>query len=303
MSKEVVADAIPVSPQEIAKDFVFESVLKEVPDIKSCFLRGSMKGQPAVLIMSKPPFECEKLKEVVASLSQVTVGLCNDIYTNMSALLAPEYSRLSLTLICPATDAHFCKYSMQEMTVISETPHLYETATKPFIEAQPISRISWVYNILEGTKEADRVILRDDDPSAGFVMVMDMKWDGIQPENCYCVAIVMDRSIRSLRDLTVDSLPMLNNILEKGRSCLEETYGIPVSKQRVYVHYQPTYYHFHVHFTHVSYMAPGTHVGKAHLLTDIIANIESFNEFYTKASLSYILGVGQPLHTALSPHL
>jgi m7GpppX diphosphatase len=32
---------------------------------------------------------------------------------------------------------------------------------------------------------------------------------------------------------------------------LEEKYGAEVSSLRVYFHYQPTYYHLHVHFSDV----------------------------------------------------
>lgn len=52
---------------------------------------------------------------------------------------------------------------------------------------------------------------------------------------------------------------------------LVERYGVREDELRVYVHYQPSYYHLHVHFLHVKYDAgPGMAVGKAHLLNDII---------------------------------
>lgn len=34
-------------------------------------------------------------------------------------------------------------------------------------------------------------------------------------------------------------------------AALRTQFGVPSSSLRVYVHYQPTYYHFHVHFSHV----------------------------------------------------
>jgi hypothetical protein len=42
------------------------------------------------------------------------------------------------------------------------------------------------------------------------------------------------------------------------------------SHLRVYVHYHPTYYHFHVHFAHLKLQGPATLAGKAFLLDDII---------------------------------
>lgn len=43
----------------------------------------------------------------------------------------------------------------------------------------------------------------------------------------------------------------------------------------MFVHYQPSYYHFHIHITHVDYLGfQGITVGQAHLLDDIIGNLE-----------------------------
>ena len=67
-----------------------------------------------------------------------------------------------------------------------------------------------------------------------------------------------------------------------------ERYGVPASQVRVYVHYQPTYYHLHVHFTHVFYeSALGTTPERAHLLEDVIDNIERDANYYSKCKLSF----------------
>ena len=34
-----------------------------------------------------------------------------------------------------------------------------------------------VFNILDGKKEADRILFRDDDPKTGFIVLPDLKWD------------------------------------------------------------------------------------------------------------------------------
>ncbi len=55
---------------------------------------------------------------------------------------------------------------------------------------------------------------------------------------------------------------------------IEQRYGVQPSQLRIYVHYQPSYYHFHVHFCHTGLNAngPGAAIGKAHLLDDIIGD-------------------------------
>ena len=66
-------------------------------------------------------------------------------------------------------------------------------------------------------------------------------------------------------------------------------YGLPPSKLRLYLHYQPSYYHLHVHVTHLQFDAPGTQATKAHLLSDVIENISLKAEYYQSKSLSFVL--------------
>lgn len=57
--------------------------------------------------------------------------------------------------------------------MITETAEIYHKAILPWIESQPKSRIQWVYNILEGLKERENVLFRDDDPDTGFIVLPD----------------------------------------------------------------------------------------------------------------------------------
>lgn len=65
-------------------------------------------------------------------------------------------------------------------------------------------------------------------------------------------------------------------------------YGVHGDELRVYLHYQPSYYHLHVHFTHLKYAAPKTVIGQAHLLHDVIDNIENISpDYYQKKTISF----------------
>ena len=88
------------------------------------------------------------------------------------------------------------------------------------------------------------------------------------------------------------------NISQKSfppQEVIEERYGVQGEELRCYVHYQPSYYHFHVHFTHLRYCAPRVYVGQSHLLEEIIDNIEIDSEYYTKRTLSYVGKRDSPL--------
>ena len=71
------------------------------------------------------------------------------------------------------------------------------------------------------------------------------------------------------------------------QEAIKEKYNVPSDQLRIYVHYQPSYYHFHVHFTHLKYDAPGCGIGRAHLLPEVIDNIENIDsEYYVKKTFS-----------------
>ena len=105
----------------------------------------------------------------------------------------------------------------------------------------------------------------------------------------YCVAIIYQKNIKSLRDLTAEHLPLLKNIYECGVEAIETKYNIKRSQLRIYVHYQPSFYHFHVHFTYLKYDAPGIFCEKSHLLTTIILNIELLSDYYQRVNLSFVI--------------
>ena len=49
---------------------------------------------------------------------------------------------------------------------------LYLCVTLPYILSRPLHQTSWVENILEGRKEVDRVIFRDEDEKSGYVFIV-----------------------------------------------------------------------------------------------------------------------------------
>uniref|UniRef100_A0A672KCK8 m7GpppX diphosphatase n=2 Tax=Sinocyclocheilus grahami TaxID=75366 RepID=A0A672KCK8_SINGR len=147
----------------------------------------------------------------------------------------------------------------------------------------------WVHNILEKKAEADRIVFEDPDPDTGFVLLPDFKWDQKQLQDLYLIAIVHRRDVKSLRDLTSEHLPLLTNIRSKGEDAIQQQYGIPQRKLRMYLHYQPSYYHLHVHFTSLEFDAPGCRVERAHLLSDVIQNLQADSSYYRNRSLAFPL--------------
>lgn len=128
----------------------------------------------------------------------------------------------------------------------TESAAFYQEKVHPYIQSLPAQKLKWVENILAGTQEADRVLLRDTDPTTGFVLLPGLKWDQQDVEQMYCMALVHTRVLASMRDLTDINVPLLLNIKQKGLACLKTIYGVAPDKIQTYLHYHPSHYHLHM---------------------------------------------------------
>lgn len=105
----------------------------------------------------------------------------------------------------------------------------------------------------------------------------------------YAIAICHRHSLRSLRSLGAEHLPLLRNIREKGVAAVKEKFDLDRSQLRIYIHYQPSFYHLHVHFTNLKHDAPGIFCERSHLMDTVINNIELIPDYYQKATLSFVI--------------
>ncbi|XP_043217674.1 m7GpppX diphosphatase-like isoform X1 [Amphibalanus amphitrite] len=276
--------------------FKFGEVLKEDPVRKTLALKATVDGStdPAVVFLEKSAFTEECGKKILESDTTLKQTFHNDIYGSYTGFPQQELNGVKVTIIHPATSKHIAKFSAKESIIVNETPQLYKDVLLEHLKESAFN-VQWVYNILEHRSEQERIVCEDADPETGFVLVPDLKWDGESLESLYLQALVHRRGLRSIRDLTADHLPLLRNIRDRGCEAIEKKYGVPASELRVYFHYQPSYYHLHVHFTSVQFDAPGTHVGKAHFLSTVINNLELVPDYYQRATLTYYLPRSDPL--------
>lgn len=204
---------------------------------------------------------------------------------------------MKVSVTYPATEKHVQKYTVQEMFLIEETPEMYNTIVLPHLAKEKFT-LDWVYNILEHKQEADKIIYEDLDPTNGFILLPDYKWNG-QVESLYVLSIVMHRDIKSLRDLNSSHLPMLENMKLKCLESIKTKYGLDPSQVRAFFHYQPSFYHLHAHFTALKYDAPGLFCEKSHLLNTVIDNIRLIPDYYQKATLTFAVREKDKLYRAI----
>ncbi|CAG8774251.1 13441_t:CDS:2, partial [Racocetra fulgida] len=261
------------------------------PRTKSITLLGTIRtskineSHQAILIFEKLHFEnCEHEILTAQRIDQLTELDKNDIYHWYRGIFHKDkkWPDFKITLIWPATETHIRKYSLQQRYLIRETPQIYEMFVKPFIKSVPASRIQWVYNILQKKSEVEKIIFEVDDEEKGFILLPDI----------------------SLRDLNESHLPLLKNLKNNILEIVPQRFpGVGADELRLFVHYLPSYYHFHVHVTHIRHdtIAEGISIAKAYLLDDIIDNIETFaGDYYQRCTLTYVIGENDELFPKLS---
>lgn len=140
---------------------------------------------------------------------------------------------------------------------------------------------------MDHKKEQERIIYEDPCPETGFILLPDIKWDGSNVDTLHVIAIVHRRDLMSLRSLDETHLELLRNIRCSGLAALYTNYKIHWNRLRVYLHYQPSFYHLHVHFVSTEYDGPGITCEHSHLLSNVISNIEIDSEYYQKATLTF----------------
>ncbi len=218
-----------------------------------------------------------------------------------------NYGAFDVELISPAS-AHQISRAMPSLgsILIHETPELYNTIVKPHIQSMLDNGcLSWIQHVIEVKKEMERLLVNHDE----FIMNIDTKWRTHPPplttpreewynhpstSDLYCLGIVKQYGITCLRELRGCHIPLLRSMMIEGLSAIQSVYGVPSNQIRIFVHYLPQFYHFHVHFTRLENEF-GTTCERGHLLNDVIQNLEMDSEYYCKRVMTYKLQRGTPL--------
>jgi m7GpppX diphosphatase len=217
-----------------------------------------------------------------------------------------------MEMISPATDRQISRAMPAPSTaLVNETPTMYRTVTEPFIASIcEGNSLSWIQNVVDGKKEVERLLVNHND----FVLNVDTKWRShpdalLTPRSkwyqhpatadLYCLGIVKQSGLRTLRDLRGEHIPMLKGMMQEGMKAIQTIYGIESNQIRVFVHYQPQFYHFHVHFTRLENEV-GCSVERGHLVSDIVQNLGMDSDYYKKRTISFRLRTTDTLYKQLA---
>jgi len=201
-----------------------------------------------------------------------------------------------------------------QYTILEETPQMHARQSVHEFIQQEVRNPSkqWVDGILSGTREREEVILRTD----SFVLLPDTErlnryWRvctrprGRSPlaptRTLNWLSILQDRGIRTLRDLRGAHVPMLQDMLRQCLQAVERETGISRDSVMVYVHYPPSVYQLHVHFSYPYGQFCHKEAFRIHPLQQVITNLDIDPEYYAKVTLCIPVTRGSQHYTALMP--
>jgi len=206
--------------------------------------------------------------------------------------------------------------AQSDYIILEETPAMHtHPSVQQFIEVE-VHRPNkqWISNILEGHQEKADVILRTDT----FVLLPDTERlnrygaNGQHRQNpakttpafmqrriLNWLCILQDKQLRTIRDLRGQHLPMLREMLAKCLETIEARTGIQREQVMAYVHYPPSVYQLHVHFSFPYAQHCHRDAYRVHSMQSIINNLAMEPEYYAMSSFCMPVYRHSPLHLAL----
>mmetsp|Transcript_18185 Transcript_18185/g.46562 ORF Transcript_18185/g.46562 Transcript_18185/m.46562 type:complete len:346 (+) Transcript_18185:46-1083(+) len=271
------------------------------------------------------------LVKLTAKTAKLADGILQSLKTSLSSYSGAEYAyynasaglaglvasqalrpAFAVEVIAPASEKQIARSRPQPGVFVVETAALYRDVVKPYIDGLDPAATAWIGNLLNLSKERERMLYNDTSSrDTGFLLNVDTKWKShpqcvedttarrkwrghSSVKDLYCLAICHRTDIRSIRDLNASHLPLLRHILTQGTKTVCDVYGVAPHELRVFVHYQPQFYHFHVHFTLLRDTL-GCQVERAHLLQEVIESLEADGTAYQRRTLYYQLQANDKL--------
>jgi m7GpppX diphosphatase len=139
----------------------------------------------------------------------------------------------------------------------------------------------WIYNIIDHTSESENILYENNN----LIIIPDYKWTGSK-ETLHILCIFKDKSLFSIRDLTSNHIPLLEEAINYGNKIIKEKYDINKENLIMYFHYHPSVWQLHLHYMILnndntsSYSLP-----RAHSINSVIQNLKIDSDYYKKVEL------------------
>ena len=151
-----------------------------------------------------------------------------------------------------------------------------------FLSNRDIEKDRWIYNIIDGIAEQDKIIYRD----KSLIVIPTYTWDSINIDKLHILCLPIDKNLRTIRDLTVENVTLLEYMKMTTLQQIENEYGLKEESLKMFFHYDPSTYHLHIHFINTGYTESWSSVEYSHDLDTVIFNLKMDSDYYKKIKLN-----------------
>ena len=139
-----------------------------------------------------------------------------------------------------------------------------------FMLKRGFEKDQWIYNIINGVAEKETILYRDDI----VIVIPAYTWDSTEIEKIHILCLPTDTSIRTIRDLTLENVQLLEHMKNATLQKIEEIYGLTEENLKMFFHYDPSTYHLHIHFINNVNTETWSSVEYSHDLDSVIFNLK-----------------------------
>ena len=150
------------------------------------------------------------------------------------------------------------------------------------LEQRDPKKDEWIYNIINGTAEQDKILHRDE----LCIVIPTYIWDEFDIEKLHILCLPTDISLRSIRSLESKHIPLLNHMKKVSFDAIKRKYNIDNDELKMFFHYEPSTYHLHIHFVNTVHRDAGSSVEYSHELDSVMFNLELDSDYYKKILLN-----------------
>lgn len=143
----------------------------------------------------------------------------------------------------------------------------------------------WIYNIIDGVSEIEKIIYQDDK----IILIPNYTWDGDNVEKLHLLVIFKDKILRTIRDLNSVHIELLTHIKNICIDIIPNKYEIEKEYINMYFHYEPSTYQLHLHVTNLLNKELRNSVECSHHIDNVLFNISIKSDYYQSINMIKLL--------------
>lgn len=200
--------------------------------------------------------------------------MSNDVFEKYKITCCPIKSLNGELFICN----DISKLSINTNIIIKETYDEY----LDYIKSRYADKDQWIYNIIDGIAEQSQILYQDEE----YIIIPDIKFDNSSISKLHILCMPIDKTIRCIRSLEKKHIKLLKNMKEKTLREIKTRYNLDECNLKIYIHYNPSTYHLHIHFVNNLFHNISSSVEYSHELNNVIFNLKLDSNYYKKIVLN-----------------